>query len=114
MNSNSSVSYFKRPFEEKVSFNRQEVGVILSVYGKMVAAGEWRDYGISMLGDAAIFSIFRRSAENPIYTIHKIPKLIVKKQQFSVIGMDGAIIKRGPELRSVLLILEKKLIKLIN
>jgi hypothetical protein len=99
---------------EQVAFHRTELGVILGVYGRMVAAGEWRDYGISMLRDVAIFSIFRRAAEHPIYRIEKRPKLISKQQQYAVIGMDGRILKRGSELKQVLQVLEKKLIRAVD
>jgi len=95
-------------------FHRLELGIIMGVYGRMVAAGEWRDYGISMLRDAAIFSIFRRAAEHPIYRIEKRPKLIAKQQQFAVIGMDGRILKRGADLKQVLQVLEKKLIRAVD
>ena len=74
---------------EVVSFNRKELAAILSIYGKMVAAGEWRDYGISALHDVAVFSIFRRTAENPLYRIEKRPKLRNKQGEYAVIGMDG-------------------------
>jgi len=73
--------------------------VILSVYGKMVAAGEWRDYGISMLRDVAVFSVFRHAAETPIYRIEKRPKLKRAQGQYSVVGMDGRILKRGHDLK---------------
>ncbi len=80
----------------------------------MVAAGEWRDYGISMLKDVAVFSIFRRTAEHPIYRIEKRPKLAMRQQQYAVIGMDGQILKRGGDLRQVLRVLEKKLIRSVT
>ena len=80
----------------------------------MVAAGEWRDYGISSLKEVAIFSIFRRTAENPIYKIEKRPKLRNRQGEYSVVGIDGQILKRGHDLKSVLGILERKLIKLID
>lgn len=99
---------------EQVVFHRLELGQIMTVYGRMVAAGEWRDYGISMLKDVAVFSIFRRSAEHPIYRIEKRPKLAAKQQQFAVIGMDGQILKRGADLKQVLRILEKKLIRAVK
>ena len=105
-------SGFKPP--EQVVFHRLELGHIMTVYGRMVAAGEWRDYGISMLKDVAVFSIFRRAAEHPIYRIEKRPKLALKQQQYAVIGMDGRILKRGPDLRQVLRVLEKKLIRAID
>ncbi|SHE29652.1 Protein of unknown function [Ruegeria intermedia] len=97
-----------------VAFNRQEMSLILSVYGRMVAAGEWRDYGISNLRDVAIFSIFRRTAEHPIYRIEKHPRLRQKQGMFSVVGMDGRILKRGHDLRTVLRVLERKLIRSVD
>jgi len=99
---------------EKVAFQRRELGDILTVYGRMVAAGEWRDYGISMMKEVAIFSIFRRAAEHPIYRIEKRPKLAAKKQTYAVIGMDGRILKRGADLRQVLRVLEKKMIRAVE
>lgn len=98
----------------QVAFHRRELADILSIYGRMVAAGEWRDYGISMLKDVAIFSIFRRAAEHPIYRIEKRPKLAAKQQQYAVIGMDGRILKRGADLKQVLRVLEKKLIRAVD
>ncbi len=86
----------------------------MSIYGRMVAAGEWRDYGMSGLKDVAIFCIFRRTAEHPIYRIEKRPKLDQKQGQYSVIGMDGRILKRGADLRSVLRVLERKLIRSVD
>ena len=94
-----------------VHFHRTELGPILSVYGRMVAAGEWRDYGISALKDVAVFSIFRRAAEHPIYRIEKRPKLASRQGMYAVIGMDGRILKRGHDLKTVLRVLEKKLIR---
>ncbi len=99
---------------KQVAFHRTELGVILGLYGRMVAAGEWRDYGISHLSDVAVFSVFRRTAENPIYRIEKRPKLRDKKQQYAVIGMDGRILKRGDDLKTVLRVLERKLIRAVD
>lgn len=96
-----------------VSFHRTELAIILPVYGMMVAKGEWRDYGISHLKDVAVFSIFRHAAEHPVYTIEKRPRLAARQGQYSVIGMDGRILKRGPDLRNVLRVLEKKLIRAV-
>ena len=113
MNQNAPIPF--RPSQsDKVAFQRRELGDILAVYGRMVAAGEWRDYGISMLKDVAVFSIFRRAAEHPIYRIEKRPKLATKQQTYAVIGMDGRILKRGADLRQVLRVLEKKLIRSID
>ena len=100
-------------YDNGIHFHRTELSSIISLYGRMVAAGEWRDYGISSLKEVAIFSIFRRAAEHPIYTIEKRPKLKGKQGMYSVVGMDGHILKRGPDLKTVLQILERKLIKLV-
>ncbi|MBZ8117715.1 DUF2794 domain-containing protein [Roseovarius sp. LXJ103] len=99
---------------EAVAFHRTELAVILSLYGRMVAAGEWRDYGISSLRDLAVFSIFRRTAEHPLYRIEKRPKLRAKQGQYAVIGMDGQILKRGNDLKQVLRGLERKLIRAVD
>ena len=86
----------------------------MSLYGRMVAAGEWRDYGISALKDVAVFSIFRRTAEHALYRIEKRPKMAAKQGQYSIIGMDGRILKRGNDLKTVLRVLERKLIRLVE
>ncbi|WP_102110303.1 DUF2794 domain-containing protein [Oceaniglobus roseus] len=99
---------------ERVAFDRRELGEILTLYGRMVAAGEWRDYGMSFLKDVAVFSVFRRTAENPIYRIEKRPKLRGRQGMYAVIGMDGQILKRGGELRTVLRVLERKLIRAVE
>jgi len=99
---------------EQVMFDRKELGLILALYGRMVAAGEWRDYGISSLRDTAIFSVFRRTAENPLYRIEKRPKMRLKQGLYSVIAMDGHVLKRGQDLKTVLHVLERKLIRSVN
>lgn len=99
---------------EQVAFDRRELGVILTLYGRMVAAGEWRDYGVSCLREVAVFSIFRRTAEQPLYRIEKRPKLRAKQGMYSVIGMDGQILKRGQDLKVVLRVLERKLIRAVE
>jgi hypothetical protein len=96
-----------------VTFDRRELSVILAVYGKLVAWGEWRDYGISHLADVAIFSVFRHTAETPIYRIEKRPKLAKRQGQYSVIAIDGRILKCGSDLRNVVRVLEKLLIRSI-
>ena len=103
-----------RRFTENVAFQKPEMSIILSLYGRMVATGEWRDYGISMLQDVAIFSIFKRTAEHPIYRIEKRPNLKNRQGEYAVIGMDGRILKRGHDLKSVLQILERKLIRSVS
>ncbi|MEM6322609.1 MAG: DUF2794 domain-containing protein [Pseudomonadota bacterium] len=99
---------------QQVSFDRRELGVILGLYGRMVAAGEWRDYGISSLREAAVFSVFRRSAEQPLYRIEKRPRLRLRQGQYSVVTMDGQILKRGHDLKTVLRVLERKLIRIVD
>lgn len=88
--------------------------MILTLYGRMVAAGEWRDYGISCLKDVAVFSIFRRTAEHPLYRIEKRPRQRHRQGLYAVIGMNGQILKRGHDLKTVLRVLEKKLIRAVD
>ncbi len=97
--------------QEVVAFQRAELNVILSLYGRMVAAGEWRDYGISSLREVAVFSVFRRTAEHPLYRIEKRPKLRSKQGEYTIVGMDGQTLKRGHDLKTVLRVLERKLIR---
>ncbi len=99
---------------ERVAFDRRELMAILNVYGRMVVAGEWRDYGMSFLQDTAIFSIFRQTAEHPIYRIEKRPRLRERQGMYSVVGMDGHVLKRGHDLKSVLRVLERKLIRVVE
>lgn len=101
-------------YTETTAFDRRELGTILSLYGKMVAAGEWRDYGLSHLREVAVFSIFRRTAEHPLYRIEKRPKLRNRQGMYAVIAMDGQILKRGHDLRTVLRVLERKLIRPVD
>lgn len=103
-----------RPTPERVSFDRRELGVILSLYGRFVAAGHWRDYGISCLSERAVFSIFRRAAENPLYRIEKIPKLRLRQGLYALYGSDGLVLKRGTTLGQVLVPLERKLIRALD
>jgi hypothetical protein len=93
----------------KVTFSRRELDRILSLYGRMVAAGEWRDYAIDFLKDRAVFSVFRRSSEMPIYRIEKDPRLSRKQGAYSVVSITGLILKRGPELDRVLRVLDRSL-----
>ncbi len=90
-----------------VAFDRRELSEILKVYGRMVAAGEWRDYAIDLLPDRAVFSIFRRSSEMPLYRVEKNPKLARRQGAYSVIAQTGMILKRGGELDRVLRVIDK-------
>lgn len=92
-----------------ISFDRRELDELLAVYGRKVAAGEWRDYAIDMGRDKAVFSVFRRSSECPLYRIEKNPKLARKQGAYSVIGAGGLVLKRGHDLRRVLGVLESRL-----
>jgi Protein of unknown function (DUF2794) len=93
----------------QVAFNRQELSAILDVYGRHVATGEWRDYAMDFGREAATFSVYRRTSEVPIYRIEKCPKLARKQGAFSVISATGAILKRGPELKRVLAMFDKRI-----
>jgi hypothetical protein len=102
------------PPPEQVAFDRAELGLILGVYGRMVAAGEWRDYAMAFLRDAAVFSIFRRAAETPIYRVEKHPRLRARQGMYSVVGMDGHILKRGHDLAAVLRVFDRHLIRAVE
>ena len=114
MNMQPPSPYPAGPAQTQVAFDRRELSAILGVYGRMVAAGEWRDYGISNLTDVAVFSVFRRTAEHPLYRIEKRPRLRGRQGMYAVVGMDGRILKRGHDLKSVLRVLERKLIRVVN
>jgi hypothetical protein len=97
------------PVSGRVTFNRLELNRILNLYGRMVAEGEWRDYAIDFLKDRAVFSIFRRASEVPIYRIEKDPRLARKQGAYSVISASGLVLRRGHELDRVLLVIDRKL-----
>lgn len=97
-----------RQMTEFVSFDRRELDQILRIYGFKVADGEWRDYAIDMLKDRAVFSVFRRTAEVPMFMIEKRPKMARKQGAFSIINASGQILKRGQELAKVLNYFERK------
>jgi hypothetical protein len=109
---NAEIAQFPG-LNDTVAFHRTELSVILQLYGRMVAAGLWRDYGISMLREVAVFAVFRHTAEHPIYRIEKRPRLAGRQGQYSVVAMDGRILKRGSDLAQVLRVLEKKLIRAV-
>ena len=95
----------------QVSFDRRELSAILSLYGRMVAAGEWRDYGISCQREVAVFAALRRTGERPLYRIEKRPRLRARQGMYAVIGAEGQVLRRGHELPMVLRALERKLIR---
>lgn len=90
----------------QVTFDRRELGRIFGLYGRKVADGEWRDYAIDFLRDRAVFSIFRRTSEVPIYRIEKNPKLAQRQGAYSVVSASGAILRRGHELDRVLRVID--------
>ncbi len=103
-----------QPHKGRVFFERLELNLILRLYGRMVGAGEWRDYAIDGLGDAAVFSVFRRASEAPLYRIEKRPALARKQGQWAVINQSGHILKRGRELDQVLKVFDKGLFKVVG
>ena len=96
-----------------VTFHRRELDAILRIYGRMVGEGEWRDYAIDHLKEKAVFSVFKRSGEMPLYRIEKNPRLAAKQGAYCVVNSDGRILKRGHELLQVLKVFDKVL-KLIE
>ncbi len=96
------------PVRPVIAFERRELDVLLRLYGRKVASGEWRDYAIDHLSDRAVFSIFRRASEMPLYRIEKNPKFARRQGIYSVAAAGGLILKRGADLAQVLRVLEKK------
>jgi len=95
--------------KERISFDRQELREIFNLYGRKVVSGEWRDYAIDFLKDRAVFSVFRRASEMPLYRIVKDPALARRQGAYAVITATGLIVKRGQDLRNVLHVLERPL-----
>lgn len=98
----------------QIGFERVELTRILDLYGRMVAAGHWRDYAIELGRDAAVFAAFRRAAERPEFRIEKRPALRAKQGMWALIGEGGAVLKRGHELGPVLAPVERRLMKLVE
>lgn len=98
----------------KVFFDRRDLDRILWLYGRMVAAGELRDYAIDGLSDRAVFSMYRRASESPLYQIENRPALARKQGAFALIGQQGQVLKRGHDVASVLTHLERKLLRLVG
>ncbi|MEZ5843600.1 MAG: DUF2794 domain-containing protein [Hyphomicrobiaceae bacterium] len=97
------------PQPARTTFSRHELTQLLDLYGRKVAAGEWRDYAIDFGRDHAVFSVYRRSSECALYRIEKCPRLARKQGAWSVVSQTGLILKRGHDLRTVLGVLEKRL-----
>ena len=97
-----------------IYFERLEMDAIMNVYGRMVAAGEWRDYALNMHRDRAVFSIFKRAAEMPIYRIEKQPALARKQGAYSIVSAEGVILKRGHDLKTLLSFFDRRRFSVIG
>ena len=103
----STNAFASQAIPNTVSFTRHELCEILNLYGRKVASGEWRDYAIDFGREKAVFSVFRRTSEVPLYRIEKCPRLARRQGAYSVVATTGLILKRGHELKRVLAVLEK-------
>lgn len=92
-----------------VSFDRRELALILNVYGRKVAAGDWRDYALDFGRERAMFSIYQHASERPLYVVEKNPKLARRQGQYMVIGAQGRVLKRGHDLAAVLRVFDPQL-----
>ncbi len=110
----ASLVPFPAPAQRQVSFNRAELRTILDLYARKVAEGEWRDYAIDFTRDKAVFSVFRRTSEIPLYRIEKDPRLARRQGAYSVVAASGLVLKRGHELARVLRVLDKPLSVVTN
>ena len=109
-----SSSHYKPPTPSVTTFDRRELGQILTVYGRKVAAGEWRDYAMDFGRDQAVFSVFRRTSEWPLYRIEKTPKNARKQGAYSVVTATGLILKRDHDLDRVLDVFSAKRLHLVE
>ncbi|HEX5378841.1 MAG TPA: DUF2794 domain-containing protein [Phenylobacterium sp.] len=102
------------PRTAQVFFERRELTRILQLYGRMVSAGEWRDYAIDGLSEACVFSVFRRASEAPLYRIEKRPALARRQGAWAVIGEGGMVLKRAHELEQVLSVFESRRFRVVD
>jgi hypothetical protein len=109
-----SVLPFPDRAAEQVGFDRVELTRILDLYGRMVAAGHWKDYAVRFDRDAAVFAAFRRTGDRPEVRIEKRPALRARQGMWALIGEHGAVLKRGHELGPVLAPVERRLVKLVS
>jgi len=100
--------------QSRVTFDRRELNRLLGLYGRKVAAGEWRDYAIDFLKDRAVFSVFRRSSEVPLYRIEKSPRLARRQGAYSIISATGLIVRRGHELDRVLRAIDRSSLSVVG
>jgi hypothetical protein len=106
---NSAPITLSQPASHQVTFDRAELSRLFGLYGRKVAAGEWRDYAIDFLKDRAVFSVFRRASEMPLYRIEKNPRLARRQGTYSLISATGLIVRRGQELDRVLRAIDRSL-----
>lgn len=104
----------QKPIEPDIFFTRAELQTILTVYGRKVVEGEWRDYAIGAFRDVAVFAVHRRSSEQPLFRIEKRPKLARRQGAYSVIAATGLVMKRGHDLAQVLKVFEKRSLRLVD
>ena len=109
--SDGALSWPAEQRDSHIRFDRPELKRILSTYGRMVMAGEWRDYAIDFRDDVAVFSVFRSTREMPLYSIEKRPRLKDRQGQYSVVAAGGQVLKRGHDLAGVLRVLDRKLLR---
>jgi hypothetical protein len=109
-----SLESLSPPPAPAVFFDRRELDLILRVYGRMVAAGEWRDYAIDGLKEMAVFSIFRHASENPLYRIEKRPALARRQGAWAIVGPGGHVLRRGHELAQVLRLFDSGRFKVVE
>lgn len=109
-----SLDTSPQPSSPMVFFDRRELDALTRLYGRMVSAGEWRDYAIDGLGEAAVFSVFERTAEQPLYRIEKRPALARRQGAWAVIGRGGMVLKRGHELAEVLRVFDSRRFRVVE
>jgi hypothetical protein len=105
---------YASPRQATVFFERRELTRLLSLYGRMVSAGEWRDYAIDGLSESAVFSVYRRSSEQPLYRVEKRPALARRQGAWAILGQGGMVLRRGHELEQVLRFFDKGRFKVVD
>ena len=100
--------------KREVRFDRRELAQILRVYGRMVSAGEWRDYAIDFLSDRAVFSVYRHASQVPLYTIEKHPEFRLRQGEYAVFAASGHLLKRARDLAHILRLFDRKLIRALE
>ena len=105
---------YAQPRRASVFFERRELVRLLSLYGRMVSAGEWRDYAIDGLSESAVFSVYKRASEAPLYRIEKRPSLAGRQGAWAVLGQGGVVLKRGHELEQVLRVFDRGRFRIVD